>query len=49
MIRALAHQNEQLRQRLSMLERQLGVASRDDRGASHLPYDGDELPPADGG
>ncbi len=47
MIRALAAQNEQLRERLVRLEEQLGVDHDDVH--FHLPYDGDELPPADGG
>lgn len=47
MIRALAHQNELLRERVAVLESKLGVAHVED--AFHLPYDGDELPPADGG
>lgn len=47
MIRALAHQNELLRERVAVLEHKLGVSRVDD--AFHLPYDGDELPPADGG
>jgi serine O-acetyltransferase len=49
MIRALAHQNERLRERLDQLEAKLGVPhdSRDDH--PHLPYEGDELPQTDGG
>jgi len=47
MIRALAHQNELLRERVAILERKLGVPHVED--VFHLPYDGDELPPADGG
>jgi serine O-acetyltransferase len=47
MIRALASQNEQLRERLVRLEERLGVEHDDEH--FHLPYDGDELPPADGG
>jgi serine O-acetyltransferase len=47
MIRALAHQNEQLRERVTSLEEKLGLAR--DELPFHLPYDGDELPPADGG
>jgi serine O-acetyltransferase len=47
MIRALAEQNEKLRERVSALERQLGVGH--DEPPFHLPYDGDELPRADGG
>jgi serine O-acetyltransferase len=47
MIRALATQNELLRERVSALEVRLGI----DRGEPpfHLPYDGEELPRADGG
>jgi serine O-acetyltransferase len=47
MIRALAVQNETLRERVSVLEKRLGVAH--DEAAFHLPYEGDELPRADGG
>lgn len=47
MIRALAHQNERLRERIAVLESKLGVSDEDP--PFHLPYDGDELPPADGG
>jgi serine O-acetyltransferase len=49
MIRALAQQNERLRERLDQLEAKLGVPhdSRDD--LAHLPYEGDELPQTDGG
>jgi serine O-acetyltransferase len=47
MIRALAEQNEKLRERVAKLEAMIGApVSRDE---FHLPYDGDELPPADGG
>ncbi len=47
MIRALAEQNEALRERIGALEERLGLARPDHE--FHLPYDGDELPPADGG
>lgn len=49
MIRALAAQNERLRERVAALENKLDIPhdSRDD--GVHLPYDGDEMPPADGG
>ncbi len=47
MIRALAEQNERLRERVSALERKLGVT--DLEPPFLLPYDGDELPRADGG
>ena len=47
MIRALAEQNERLRERVAALESRLGVPSSEP--PFHLPYEGDELPPADGG
>jgi serine O-acetyltransferase len=47
MIRALAEENERLRERLVVLESKLGIES--DRSTPRLPYDGDELPRADGG
>jgi hypothetical protein len=47
MIRSLAEQNERLRERVAVLERKLGVA--DAEPPFHLPYDGEELPRADGG
>jgi serine O-acetyltransferase len=47
MIRALAEQNERLRERVAVLERALGVAHVEP--PFHLPYDGAELPRADGG
>ena len=47
MIRALAEQNERLRDRVAALERKLGVP--DLEPPFHLPYDGEELPRADGG
>jgi serine O-acetyltransferase len=49
LIRALAQQNERMRARLSALEAKLGLPHdpRDDN--QHLPYEGDEMPPADGG
>jgi serine O-acetyltransferase len=47
MIRALAEQNERLRERVSLLERKLGVD--DVEPPFLLPYDGDDLPRADGG
>jgi serine O-acetyltransferase len=49
MIRSLAHQNERLRERLAQIEERLGLEHVEDPEANHLPYDGDELPPADGG
>ena len=47
MIRALAEQNERLRERVSALENRLGLAHEEP--PFHLPYDGEELPRADGG
>lgn len=47
MIRALAEQNERLRERVGVLERRLGVT--DVEPPFLLPYDGAELPRADGG
>ena len=47
MIRALAGQNEMLRERVAVLERRLGVEH--DEPAFQLTYEGDELPRADGG
>ncbi len=49
MIRALAHQNERLRARLAAVEQRLGLGQEEVDGEDHLPYEGDELPPADGG
>ena len=47
MIRAIAQQNEKLRERVAMLERRLGIAHEEP--PFELPYDEDELPRADGG
>jgi serine O-acetyltransferase len=47
MIRALAHQNEGLRERIVALEARLGLAHEEP--PFHLPYDGADLPRADGG
>ena len=47
MLRALAEQNEKLRERVETLEHKLGVRNMDP--PFRLPYDGDELPRADGG
>jgi serine O-acetyltransferase len=49
MIRALAAQNERLRERLATIENKLDIPhdARDDD--VHLPYEGEEMPPADGG
>jgi serine O-acetyltransferase len=49
MLRALAHQNERLRQRLAQIEDKLGVEHGSDDGEIHLPFDGEELPEAHGG
>jgi len=47
MVRALAEQNEKLRERVSTLEEKLGVDHEESR--FELPYEGDEWPRADGG
>ena len=47
MLRALAEQNERLRGRIALLEDKLGVRNVDPPFL--LPYEGDELPRADGG
>jgi serine O-acetyltransferase len=47
MMRALAEQNEKLRARVAALEDRLGILHEEP--PFHLPYDGAELPPADGG
>jgi len=47
MLRALAAQNEMLRERVSALEKKLGLEHEEP--PFHLPYDGEELPRADGG
>jgi serine O-acetyltransferase len=47
MVRALADQNARLRERVSALESKLGMGR--DETPFELPYDGDELPRADGG
>jgi len=47
MIRALAEDNQKLRERVLLLEKRLGVES--DAAPLRLPYDGDDLPRADGG
>jgi serine O-acetyltransferase len=47
MIRALAAQNEALRERVTALERKLGVEGEE--APFRLPFDGEELPRADGG
>jgi serine O-acetyltransferase len=47
MVRALAEQNERLRERVAALEKRMGLSHEEP--AFHLPYDGEELPRADGG
>jgi serine O-acetyltransferase len=47
MIRALAAQNESLRERVASLEKKMGLEHEEP--PFHLPYDGEELPRADGG
>jgi serine O-acetyltransferase len=47
MVRALAAQNEALRERIVALEKRLGVEPAEP--TFRLPYDGDEMPRADGG
>ncbi len=47
MIRALAQQNESLRERVTALEARLGLAHEEP--PFHLPYEGEDLPRADGG
>jgi serine O-acetyltransferase len=47
MIRSLAHQNESLRSRVVALEERLGLAHEEP--PFHLPYEGEDLPRADGG
>jgi serine O-acetyltransferase len=47
MIRALARQNEELRERVTALEKQLGVGAEEAR--FEPPHDGEELPRPDGG
>lgn len=49
MIRALAHQNQRLQERLDRLEEKVGVDRDETDGIAHLPFDGEELPRADGG
>ena len=47
MIRALAQQNERLRERVAALEQKMGLEH--DEPPFSLPYEGEELPRADGG
>ncbi len=51
MIRALAAANEKLRERLARLEEALGVGDADSEGGGpmRLPFEGEDLPRADGG
>jgi serine O-acetyltransferase len=49
MIRALAAQNERLRERLAQIEAHLEIEHDARDNHVHLPYEGDELPPVDGG
>lgn len=49
MIRALAEQNERLKERVKLLEDKLGVPPDARDRDFHLPFDGEELPPLDGG
>ncbi len=49
MIRALAAQNERLRERMTALENRLDLPHDERDDNVHLPYDGEEMPPADGG
>ena len=49
MIRALAGQNERMRERLTALEHKLDLPHDERDDNVHLPYDGEEMPPADGG
>ncbi len=48
MIRSLAEQNERLRERVVALE-ELGLGVANVEPEFRLPYEGEELPPADGG
>jgi len=49
MIRALAHQNQRLRDRVTQLEEKAGLTTTDDAADERLPFDGDDLPPLHGG
>jgi serine O-acetyltransferase len=50
MVRALVTQNDKLRERIVRLEDRLGVVHEADDGEPEfLPFEGEELPPADGG
>jgi serine O-acetyltransferase len=49
MLRALAGQNQRLRERVAELERKLGIVPDDRESEELLPFHGDELPPLHGG
>jgi len=49
MLRALAGQNQRLRDRVAELERKLGMVPDDRESEELLPWSGDELPPLHGG
>ena len=49
MIRSLAAQNERLRERLHAIENKLDMPHDERDDNVHLPFDGEEMPPADGG
>jgi serine O-acetyltransferase len=49
MLRALATANERLRERVARLEDAVGTESGEPDGPLHLPFDGEDLPRADGG
>ena len=49
LVRALAHQNERMRERLNELEAKLGLPHDPRDDDQHLPYEGDEMPRIDGG
>jgi serine O-acetyltransferase len=49
MLRALAGQNQRLRDRVALLERKLGLVADDRESEELMPFDGDELPPLHGG
>jgi len=49
MIRALASANEKLRERVAKLEEAVGTGDGDNDDVLRLPFDGEDLPRADGG
>jgi len=49
MIRTLAAANERLRRRLGRVEGALHISSDEEPDSGLLPFDGEELPPVDGG